>query len=75
MPHNGIGYGLLHLVNSNLQDLDPEISFNFLGEISSESSTQFMTLDNIELDCLINKSNSNPYLIEFSVFFLRENYS
>ncbi|MCB4994270.1 mutanobactin A non-ribosomal peptide synthetase MubA [Streptococcus mutans] len=71
VPHNGIGYGLLHLVNSNLQDLDPEISFNFLGEISSESSTQFMTLDNIELDCLINKSNSNPYLIEFSVFFLK----
>lgn len=30
-----------------------------------------MTLDNIELDCLINRSNNNPRLIEFSLFFLK----
>lgn len=71
VPHNGIGYGLLHLGNAHLQDLDPEISFNFLGEIRNEPIVDFMTLDNIELDCLINRSNNNPRLIEFSLFFLK----
>ncbi|QSW21547.1 amino acid adenylation domain-containing protein (plasmid) [Clostridium gasigenes] len=53
VPKKGIGYGILRYMNNeeNLIDINPEISFNYLGEIDEEKNDIF-NISNL------NKGNS-----------------
>ena len=57
VPQKGIGYGILRMKNQSLQNGEPDITFNYLGEFVQEDKESIFKLEEIELGRDMAKEN------------------
>jgi amino acid adenylation domain-containing protein/non-ribosomal peptide synthase protein (TIGR01720 family) len=67
VPHRGIGYGVLRWLgrNDSLPNPEPEVSFNYLGQLDGEGKQPFR-LAAEDLGALQGAANRRPHLIDIS---------
>ncbi|AIG26684.1 non-ribosomal peptide synthase/polyketide synthase [Brevibacillus laterosporus] len=72
IPNKGIGYGILKYLTPEDQKLDmsftiqPEISFNYLGQFDQEVTTAVFTISNMSRGCLVNPEMNREQLIDIT---------
>ncbi|HEX3078117.1 MAG TPA: condensation domain-containing protein, partial [Lachnospiraceae bacterium] len=58
IKNHGIGYGILSYQDSSLGNVQPDITFNYLGEIDNEKNyTSHLNYSNCNLGCDISEKN------------------
>lgn len=72
IPNKGIGYGILKYLTPLEHKLDisftiqPEISFNYLGQFDQEVTTEVFTVSNMSRGCLVNPEMNRDQLIDIT---------
>ena len=75
IPKKGIGYGVLKYLSEVQKEkltfkLEPEISFNYLGEFNNEMHTELFELSPYDTGKMIGDESVNPYRLNINIVIL-----
>ncbi|SDD50918.1 non-ribosomal peptide synthase domain TIGR01720/amino acid adenylation domain-containing protein [Paenibacillus sp. CF095] len=67
IPERGIGYGMLrYLSSTDITAIEPEICFNYLGQVSNEQTTDWLTMSDLSSGKTISPKHVSPYKLEIN---------
>ncbi len=67
IPNKGVGYGIIkHLSDLDInRSIEPEISFNYLGQIGNDTTNSIFRLSNSTYGNEVSENNVSLYLLDF----------